>query len=634
VTRRRTRAAAALVAAALVAAGVAAASAPGATASSRARLSEATSSHFPDMAYVLSLPAKQRLNASQVAVTENGAPVRDLTVAKPGTGSVGVVLVVDASDSMQGEPIVGAMAAARALAARRSAGQRIGLITFNNQSNIALPLTEDPAAITTALARQPALAVGTHIYDALEAARTMLKDAGVAAGSIVLLSDGKDVGSKATQATAIAGLKDTRVRVFAVGLRSPQYDPAALQAVAAQTSGTYTEAASAAALTSVYSALGYTLSNEYLVRYRSLAGPAEKIVVAARVNGLAGTARTTYVTPALPSAATPPGKSLWDKIIRSPITLLVVVLCTAGLLGYALFRVIYRPDKDLTRRIGQFVTLPADEKSAQRQAEALVTEVGERPPDGGDGLWSRLGRFEEDMEVAGITRSLGNVAVLTAVGGLILGIVVSILVGSPAGLLAIFAAPFVTRWIVNRRLRSVRRTFGDQLPDNLDVISSGLRAGHTFIGSLAVCVDDAVEPSKTEFRRVIADEQLGIPVEESLDTIGRRMKNRDVVQVALVARLQREAGTNAAEVLDQVAYNVRERLELRRLITALTAQGRMARWIVSLLPVALFVAIYLLNRDYLSPLWTDSIGVVAMIVAAIMVVIGSLIIKRIVNIEV
>ena len=133
---------------------------------------------------------------------------------------------------------------------------------------------------------------------------------------------------------------------------------------------------------------------------------------------------------------------------------------------------------------------------------------------------------------------------------------------------------------------------------------------------------------------MIADEQLGVPIDEALHVVGRRMDNRDIVQVALVARLQREAGTNAADVLDQVADNIRSRLELRRLIATLTAQGRMARWIVSLLPVVLFIAIYVLNPDYLRPLWTEPVGIAGLIAAAIMVVAGSLVIKRIVNIEV
>ena len=174
-----------------------------------------------------------------------------------------------------------------------------------------------------------------------------------------------------------------------------------------------------------------------------------------------------------------------------------------------------------------------------------------------------------------------------------LGIVVSIILGIAA------RAPRDARRAVHhegdRHPAAARRresAFSDQLPDNLDVLSSGLRSGHSFAGALAVCVDDAAEPSKGEFRRVIADEQLGVPIDEALHVTAYRMKNRDVVQIALVAKLQRDAGTNAADVLDQVSDNVRARLELRRLVTTLTAQGRMARWIVSLLPVVLFVGIY------------------------------------------
>ena len=112
------------------------------------------------------------------------------------------------------------------------------------------------------------------------------------------------------------------------------------------------------------------------------------------------------------------------------------------------------------------------------------------------------------------------------------------------------------------------------------------------------------------------------------------MQNTDLDQVAFVARLQRQAGTNAAEVIDQVSENCRNRMDLRRLVRTLTAQGRMARWIVSLLPVGLFVVMYGINRDYLRPLWETTGGKFGMILAAVMVVAGSLIIKKIVEIEV
>lgn len=629
-TARRTRAPAALVAAALIAAALATAAA-GAESASGVRVAEASDSRFPDMAFVLSLPRKQPLTAADLRVTENGVPPQDVKVSKPGAEKVGVVLLIDASNSMLGRPIASAMIAARTFAERRNPGQQLALVTFNSDTTVVLPLTSDSAAIGKALAQAPPLAAGTHIYDALERARVLLESSGISAGSIVLLSDGKDVGSTLDQKATIAGVKDAKMRVFAVGLRSGQYDPDTLRAIAEQTAGTYTEAAGTAALNGIFSELGYTLLNEYLLRYRSLAGPSKKIRVAVQVAGFPGRATVRYVTPALPAAAVPEGPSAWDHIIRSSITLFVVLLLVISALGFAIFRIVYRPEHDVTQRIGQFVTLAEDEKARERQeaVKAALAKTDRRSTS--SGTWQRL---ENDMAIAGIETPIRTVAILTAIGGLVLGVLVAILLKSPVGLLAIAAAPFVTRFMINTRLARTRRTFADQLPDNLDVLSSGLRSGHSFTGALAVCVDDAAEPSKAEFRRVIADEQLGVPIDEALHITGRRMKNRDIVQIALVAKLQREAGTNAADVLDQVGDNVRARLELRRLIAALTAQGRMARWIVSLLPVFLFFAIYLLNRGYLEPLWTDPVGIAGLVVAVIMIIAGSLVIKRIVNIEV
>ncbi|MSO96121.1 MAG: VWA domain-containing protein [Thermoleophilia bacterium] len=594
------------------------------------QLTEATESHFPDMAFVVSFPEKQPITAAQISVTENRKPVQDVSIAKPGSEEFGVVLVIDASNSMKGAPITGAIAAARAFAQRRNPGQQLALIAFNSETSVVLPLTEDAAAISTALARKPPLATGTHIHDALATAATLLADAGVSAGSIVLLSDGQDVGSTIDQATAIAGLKAARARVFAVGLRSPQFAAEALKAIAAETSGSYIEASSAAALKTVYSQLGYTLSNEYLLRYRSLAGPDEKTRVALRIQGVPGATRAVYTTPPLPTTAPTRDVSWWDKAVQSSIMFIIVILVIGSLLGYAVFRILNRPDLELTRRIGQFVTLPEDVKAKERQAGVAIL-MGSEGSRGSEGRWERL---KTDLEIAQIGTPLRTVALVTVVAGLALGIVVSVLIGSPVGLLAAFAAPFVARSLIARKLARTRRTFSDQLPDNLDVLSSGLRSGHSFTGALAVCVTDAAEPSRTEFNRVISDEQLGVPVDEALHVVGHRMKSRDVVQIALVARLQREAGTNAADVLDQVSANVRSRLELRRLIAGLTAQGRIARWIVTLLPVGLFLAIYSLNPGYLTPLWADPIGILALIIAGIMVVIGSLIIKRIVEIEV
>lgn len=627
-TSGRLRAIAALVVAA-AGSTVLAASGAASLSASRVQIAQSPLSNFPDMAFSLGLPRDQALSAKQVHVTENGSPVNDVTVAKPGAENQGTVLLIDASDSMAGKPIKEAMSAARAFADRRNPGQPLSVVFFNDDVVVALPLTDDEKSIDAALARIPTLTTGTHINDGLQQAATVLQNAGIENGAIVLLSDGKDVGSTVDQKAAVDSVNAAKARIFAVGLKSQQYDPDSLRAIVAQTSGSYSEASSPAALNQIYSQLGYTLSNEYLLRFRSLAGPNAKMIVAVKVDGIPGKARASYATPALPVFAVDTGPSLWDRFIQSPLTLIGIILLIVSMVGYAVFRIVYRPEDVLTRRIGQFVTLPEDERARQREDELATLAAEERRSTDG---W--LDRLQNDMTVAGIGMSPRMLLLLSVVGGFALGVLLSLVIGSPIGILAIVVGPLFARAWVNGRLRKRRQTFADQLPENLDVISSGLRSGHSFTGALAVCVDDAADPAKTEFRRVIADEQLGIPIDEALHVTGRRMDSRDIVQVALVARLQREAGTNAADVLDQVSYNIRSRLELRRLIASLTAQGRMARWIVSLLPVVLFVGIYILNKDYMRPLWTEPVGIAGLVTATIMVIAGSLVIKRIVNIEV
>jgi tight adherence protein B len=631
----RLRASLVAVASAVVAAALAT-SASAATAD-QPKLTPAGGSTYPTEAYVLTLPAKTKLDASKVAVYENGQLVNDVQVTRPGaTGAAnfGVVLLIDASNSMKGKPIAGAMAAARAFEAKRNPGQQLALITFNNATHTLLNFTTDSAAIKTALARTPTLALGTHIYDAIGAADQLLRTSGIKVGAIVLLSDGKDVGSTTNPNDALNRIKDAKTRIFSVGLQSKQFDPATLQKLASDTDGTFSVATDASKLSGIFSALGYTLSNEYLVRYHSLTGPNARVHVVAKVTGYKAPATTNYKSPPLPTYTEATGsKSTWDRIIQSPTTAALVIAALVGLIGFAVYLLLRRRDQRFQQRMGEFVTLPLEER-AQARREDVATTLGQSGRTFSLGGFAWYTRLERDVEIGRIRMRPAMIVALTILGGLILGVVVAAIANSPWGLLAGFAAIPVTRAVVARRVRKVRRDFGEQLPDDLDVLGSALRAGHSFVGALSVAVEDASEPSRSEFRRVVADEQLGVPLEDALKVTAMRMENRDLIQVALVARLQRDAGTNAAEVLDQVATNVRNRMEIHRLIRTLTAQGRMARWIVSLLPVFLFFAILLLNHHYLSPLWQTNLGIAAMILAGIMIVAGSLVIKRIIEIEV
>lgn len=601
------------------------------------------SATFPDRAFVLSLPNGMRLNAAQLDVLENGHPVNDLTVVPAGGPEVkakdfGIVLVIDTSISMRGAPLKNALDAARAFIDQRNPKQQLGLLTFNNTATVLLPLTTDGVQMANALAKTPPLNEGTRIYDAVGTAVSMLSAKHIGAGSVVVLSDGADTGSTASLESVAAAARAAHVRVFTVGLRSRFFEHAPLTQLAQQGRGRYAEAKSAADLVPIYSSLGSELASEYLIRYRSLAGPGKKINVRVRVDGLDGVAGTAYETPSLQLTSSPKQPyhtSRAGRIWRSAGTMLVIVLLSAVLIGIGVLSVFGGPRQGtLRRRMAEFVSVPQVNTGRQRPSAAVTDKLleGTETLLKGSSWWER---FKWELRVAGITLPAEQIAVLTLLGTIVMFVVVrflsnSLLIAIPLTL----AVPWGARWWCQRALERTRRHFAEQLPDNLQVLSSALRAGHSFVGALSVVVDDAPEPAKTEFSRVVADEQLGVPIEDALRVVVERMESRELEQVALVAALQRETGGNTAEVLDRVTDTIRERFELRRSVQTLTAQGRLSRWVLTLLPVSLLLIITWINPGYIDILYSSLAGKILLVFAGISVTAGSFVIKRIVNIKV
>jgi tight adherence protein B len=593
---------------------------------------------FPERAFVLSLPSEMRLSPGQVRVFENGRRIPSVRVT-PAGGSAeqfGVVLLIDASNSMRGKTIDGAMAAARAFAQQRTRLEQLAIVTFNDQSHVLLPFTNDATAIDASLRETPRLSYGTHVYDGVETGLRLLAHSHIRAGAIVVLSDGADTGSRASEAAAAAAAGRAHVRVFTVGLRSAGFDPDALERLASDANGQYSLATSPAQLQQIYAELGAKFAREYLVAYRSAAGPGERVGVAVQVKGLPALASSGYITPSLAAqhrAAAAYHESIWHKLWTSSLTMILIAFIEASLVALAVMAVIApRRRGTLRKRMAEFVSIPeaADEERPTAVLSERVEEETER-------ILSRTrwwGRFLDELELAGITWSPRRIVLFTFIGTFFSIWVLSVLSGSTLVALLGFAVPFGVRAFVRRKVARKRQLFAEQLPDNLQVLASALRAGHSFVGALSVVVDDAPEPSRAEFRRVIADEQLGVPLEDALHTVVERMDNRELEQVALVAAVQRNSGGNTAEVLDRVTETIRERFELRRMVKTLTAQGRLSRWIVSMLPLFLLTVITLINPKYMHVLYGSTGGRVALVFAAMMVMAGSFVIKRIVTIKV
>jgi tight adherence protein B len=243
-----------------------------------------------------------------------------------------------------------------------------------------------------------------------------------------------------------------------------------------------------------------------------------------------------------------------------------------------------------------------------------------------------LGKIDRNLEIAEIEMPATRLVMYTAVGTVLACFVFGLI--SPVLALAGLSIPLIVRGWVNRRLGKIRYEFSEQLPANLQVLASAMRSGHSFSGALAVAVENAHEPSKKELRRAVHDDQLGISMDVAMRRVATRMANRDLNQVALLSELQRTAGGNAAEVLDTVVDTIRERAELRRLVRTLTAQGRMARWILTAVPAVAAVLLWLMDPSLMTPLFTTGGGQFALVLSASMVALGSWMIQRIVEIKV
>jgi tight adherence protein B len=185
-------------------------------------------------------------------------------------------------------------------------------------------------------------------------------------------------------------------------------------------------------------------------------------------------------------------------------------------------------------------------------------------------------------------------------------------------------------WKRGRRMAA----FGRQLPEALELISRALRAGHSLASGISLVAEEMNDPIRYEFERVYEAQNLGRPLEESLEELTDRVPNLDLRFFVTAVILQRQTGGDLAEILDKIGHLVRERFKIFGQIQALTGEGRLSGVVLLALPPVLFVVMYRLNPEYAMVLFTDPMGQKMLAVAVIMQFLGALVIKKIIDIKV
>ena len=315
--------------------------------------------------------------------------------------------------------------------------------------------------------------------------------------------------------------------------------------------------------------------------------------------------------------------------------LLIVGAVAAGIALFLLIMIVFGPNKaverDLSGRLGTYASQTETKGKFKnpflRRFASKAESVAERR--------GMTGMIETALEQANMPISPGE-AIAGALG-------VSIVVGLLAGALSrniIWALVFaggtllIAAVAVQTVARRERVKFENQLPDTLNLISTSLRAGYSLLQALEAVASESPEPTGREFGRAINETRLGRSPVDSLKDVAERMQSVDFDWAVLAISIQREVGGNLAEVLQTAAETMLHRNRLRREMKALTAEGRISAIVLSALPILLFAFLYISNPTYLEPLFSTIYGIIALVVAGILMVAGIVWLNKIVTIEV
>jgi tight adherence protein B len=199
----------------------------------------------------------------------------------------------------------------------------------------------------------------------------------------------------------------------------------------------------------------------------------------------------------------------------------------------------------------------------------------------------------------------------------------------------------VPKYWLKRRQGKRLKAFNSNLSDTIMLLANSLRAGSSFLQSVEMVVREAQPPISTEFARVIREVNLGLPLDDALANLARRVKSDDLDLMTTAIAIHHTVGGNLAEILDTIAYTIRERVRIKGEIRTLTAQQRMSGYVVGFLPVALVLLLSVIAPTFMAPMLQKPpellglpAGMFILGIGGVMMLIGFVLIRRIVDIEV
>lgn len=283
---------------------------------------------------------------------------------------------------------------------------------------------------------------------------------------------------------------------------------------------------------------------------------------------------------------------------------------------------------------------PISDLIAQSAAMANLNKVVEQR-DFGANLQRELARADLKLKPSEFLFIWGGSIVGVPVIMFIFSFAFPVLASPLALLIGALIGFFLPRFWLNRRKSGRLNAFNKQLPDTITLIANALRAGSSFLQAIELVVRESRPPISTEFSRVIREVNLGLPFDQALENMVRRVRSDDLELMATAISIQHQVGGNLAEILDSIAYTIRERVRIKGEIRTLTAQQRLSGYVVGFLPIGLAGFLFVAAPGFMDPMFANPpaiaglpAGVIILFLGGFMMFIGFMLIRRIVDIEV
>jgi tight adherence protein B len=593
---------------------------------------------------LVSVPPGADVDLSRVTGTLDGADLQATATTADADATVQrtTILAIDTSESMaRNGRFEAAKEAAVTFLQNVPSDVAVGIVTFDGEVTTALDPTTDRSAAEAVVAGLE-LSKGTLLYDGILAAVDLAGEDGQR--SILVLSDGADTGKATSINDVTRHIADTVTLVDVVSLDQQNRPKAAeaLSDLASAGQGQVIES-TGDALAEAFAAEAEVLAEQVLVTAPLPAGfDAEEATVTIELptpDGVLVASAFAKIQDA-PSEDTGPSTEPInpDEAIKVPEWALYAGIAIFGV-GLVTAAMLLVPAKKQPLTLAERVTAYAGSSGAHRaeekpagdpvldQAKAAAAGVLERNKGLEEKLQSRLTAAGSNFKPSewlllhiGVVIAAGLVGLV--VGGLVLGILLTVV--------GFFLPRFYLKFKTGRR----RNAFNTCLPDTLQLMAGSLSAGLSLAQSVDTVVNEGPEPVASEFKRVLVENRIGIPIEDAFDGVAERFGSKDFAWVVMAIRIQRQVGGNLAELLTTVSATMREREYLRRQVAALAAEGKLSAIILACLPPGFLIILSFTNRKYIEPLFSSGLGIVMLVGASLWLCLGVFWMSRMVKVEI